>query len=106
MASSKQSVLGDNLSLRFEAVLHAPNPTSLSILGHIEMTSHETDKVPAGNSEKRQLISLTFFKSAMVGVYEDLWLLRSMMQSNKGLCNFTVIHPFNSPIFNSLVIRR
>ena len=60
MASSKQSVLGDNFSLRSKAALHAPSPTLLSMLGYTEMTSHETNKVPAGNGEKRRLISSTF----------------------------------------------
>ena len=53
MASSKQSVPGDNFSLRFKAALHEDNPTSLSMLGYIEITSHETNNVPAGNGEKR-----------------------------------------------------
>ena len=53
MASSKQSVLGENFSLPFKAALHEDNPTSLSMLGYIEITSHETNNVPAGNGEKR-----------------------------------------------------
>ena len=44
MASSKQSVLGDNFSLGL-AALHEDNPTSLSMLGYIEITSHETNNI-------------------------------------------------------------
>ena len=68
MASSKQSILGDNFSLRSKAVLQVSSPTLLSMLGYIEMTSHETNKVPAGNGEKRLLISSTFFKRAVVSI--------------------------------------
>ena len=57
MAPSKQTVLGDNFSLRPKAAWQASSPTLLSMLGYIEMTSHETNKVPAGNGEKRRLIS-------------------------------------------------
>ena len=62
MASSKQSVLGDNFSLRSKAALHASSPTLFSMLGYIEITSHETNKAPAGNGEKRRLISSNFSK--------------------------------------------
>ena len=73
MASSKKSVLGDNFSLRFKATYHEDNPTSLSMLGYIEITSHETNNIPAGNGEKRRLISSTFFQESC-SICEDLWL--------------------------------
>ena len=59
-------MLGDNFSLRFQAALHEDNPTSLSMLEYMEMTSHKTNNVPAGNGEKRRLISSTLFKRAVV----------------------------------------
>ena len=44
--------MGDNLSLLSKAALHVPNPTSLSILEYIEMTSRKTNKVPLGKWRK------------------------------------------------------
>ena len=68
MASSKHSVLGDVCSLRSKTSLQAARPTLLSILGYIEITSHDTSKVPAGNGENLLLISVTLLRRAVVSM--------------------------------------
>ena len=69
MASSKHSVLGDVCSLRSKASLQTARPTLLSILGYIEITSHDTSKVPAGNGKNLLLISVTLLRRAVVSMY-------------------------------------
>ena len=41
-------------------------PLHYLMLGYMQMTTHETNNVTAGNGEKRRSISLTFFKRAVV----------------------------------------
>ena len=68
MASSKHSILGDVCSLWSKASLQAARLTLLSILGYIEITSHDTSKVPAGNGENLLLISVTLLRRAVISM--------------------------------------
>ena len=68
MASSKHSVLGGVSSLWSGASLQAAKHTLSSVLGYIEITTHDTSKVPAGNGENLLLISVTLLRRTVVSM--------------------------------------
>ena len=91
---SKQSVLGDNFYLQFKAALNEDNPTSLSMLGYIEITSHETNNIPAGNGEKRRLISSTFSRAVVSARICGSFLIQGCKKYSVNTDKFSTAVPF------------